>query len=256
MSDPGTETPRPGQVFDVLLEVQDLDTAIGQLHHRRLVLPERLALGAAEADLARVRAGLDASGARRGELGSRLADLEGQAATMSARSKAIEDRMYADRGAASRDLQAMSDEVRHLGQRRSELEDQELEVMEELEPVDAELAILEARRGELDQSIGELRVALAAAESVIDAEVAALEPTRAAAAALLPADLADLYERLRAHLKGTGAARLIGHHCDGCHLELSPVEVDRIWSLPADAVVTCESCGRILVRTSAPPNRS
>ena len=48
---------------------------------------------------------------------------------------------------------------------------------------------------------------------------------------------------------GTGAARLIGQHCDGCHLELSAVEVERIRAATPDAVVTCEQCGRILVPT-------
>ena len=62
-----------------------------------------------------------------------------------------------------------------------------------------------------------------------------------------PTALADRYETLRARLKGTGAARLVGSHCDGCHLELSSVEVEKIRALPPGEVATCEQCGRILV---------
>ena len=65
----------------------------------------------------------------------------------------------------------------------------------------------------------------------------------------LPPALSERYEALRARLKGTGAARLVGHRCSGCHLELSPVEVDRIRAMSADTVVTCDQCGRILVPT-------
>jgi predicted nucleic acid-binding Zn-ribbon protein len=72
---------------------------------------------------------------------------------------------------------------------------------------------------------------------------------RAAEAAQLPAALADRYEGLRTRLKGTGAARLIGHRCDGCHLELSSAEVERIRATTPDSVVTCDQCGRILVPT-------
>jgi predicted nucleic acid-binding Zn-ribbon protein len=54
---------------------------------------------------------------------------------------------------------------------------------------------------------------------------------------------------LRTRLKGTGAARLIGHRCDGCHLELSSAEVERIRATTPDSVVTCDQCGRILVPT-------
>ena len=63
----------------------------------------------------------------------------------------------------------------------------------------------------------------------------------------LPTALSDRYETLRARLKGTGAARLVGSHCDGCHLELGSVEVEKIRALPPGEVATCEQCGRILV---------
>jgi predicted nucleic acid-binding Zn-ribbon protein len=42
-------------------------------------------------------------------------------------------------------------------------------------------------------------------------------------------------------------ARLVGNHCDGCHLTLPAMELDRIRHLPEDELVTCEQCGRILV---------
>jgi predicted nucleic acid-binding Zn-ribbon protein len=81
----------------------------------------------------------------------------------------------------------------------------------------------------------------------IDAALGEAVGARATEASLLPTALADRYEALRARLKGTGAARLVGSHCDGCHLELSSVEVEKIRALPPGEVATCEQCGRILV---------
>ncbi len=81
----------------------------------------------------------------------------------------------------------------------------------------------------------------------IDAALAEAVGTRNSEAALLPTALSDRYETLRARLKGTGAARLVGSHCDGCHLELSSGEVEKIRALPPGEVATCEQCGRILV---------
>jgi hypothetical protein len=72
---------------------------------------------------------------------------------------------------------------------------------------------------------------------------------RATEAALLPAALADRYEVLRQRLKGSGVARLVGHQCGGCHLELSSGEIERIKAQSPDTVVTCDQCGRILVPT-------
>jgi predicted nucleic acid-binding Zn-ribbon protein len=43
-------------------------------------------------------------------------------------------------------------------------------------------------------------------------------------------------------------ARLVGNHCDGCHLTLPSMELDRIRHAPETEVFTCDQCGRILVR--------
>jgi hypothetical protein len=60
-------------------------------------------------------------------------------------------------------------------------------------------------------------------------------------------DLLARYEQLRSKLGGTGAARLVGASCSGCHLTLSSMELDRVRKAASDAVITCEQCGRILV---------
>jgi predicted nucleic acid-binding Zn-ribbon protein len=56
------------------------------------------------------------------------------------------------------------------------------------------------------------------------------------------------YERLRERFGGVAVAQLVGPTCQGCHLQLSAVELDRIRRLDADEVVYCEACGRLLVR--------
>ena len=64
----------------------------------------------------------------------------------------------------------------------------------------------------------------------------------------MPEDLWPEYDRLRAALGGVAVARLVNGTCQGCHLRLSAVEVDRIRKLSPDEPVHCEECGRLLVR--------
>ncbi len=234
-------------VLEHLLTVQDLDTSITQLQHRRDALAETLGLRAVETELAALESQRADTAARRASLASTQQGLEEQIATLTERRDGIEKRMFAATGSAARDLQAMSEEVRHLTERRAELEEQQLEAMLDQDPVDAELAGLRDRMAPLEQQAEELRHRLSAAQLEIDTEIAAASGTRAAEAALVPTSLSDRYETLRARLKGTGAARLVGSHCDGCHLELSSVEVEKIRALPPGEVATCEQCGRILV---------
>jgi predicted nucleic acid-binding Zn-ribbon protein len=96
----------------------------------------------------------------------------------------------------------------------------------------------------------ELSAAVQKIDAEIDRELVELAERRRSEAHRLPEALARRYEDLRSRLGGTGAARLVGDRCDGCHLTLPAMEVDRIRHLPPDAVVTCDQCGRILIRAS------
>lgn len=234
-----------------LLHLQDLDTAITQLQHRRAALPERQQLGEVTAALAELGRRLAEVGGARDDLARQQARLEEQLASAASRRHTIEQRMYAARGAASRDLQAMDEEIRQLQHRSEEMEDAELELMVALEPLDAEVTTLEGERQRLEAAAASLRDTLAASEGAIDRELAAQEAARRVAADEVPSGLRERYEALRTRLGGTGAARLVGNRCSGCHLELPAMEVDRIHRLPPGAVVTCEQCGRILVPQAA-----
>jgi predicted nucleic acid-binding Zn-ribbon protein len=230
-----------------LLAVQDLDTSITQMEHRRDALPEISGLAAIESELAGLEAARSDASARKAVLAATQAHLEEQIAAITERRDLVEKRLYAATGSSGRDLQAMSEEVKHLSQRRAELEEQELVVMVDQDPIDAELTALRERMAPLEARAVELRSEVETEQLEIDASLAAAAGTRAAEAAQLPTALSDRYETLRARLKGTGAARLIRSHCDGCHLELSSVEVERIRALPPGEIATCEQCGRILV---------
>jgi uncharacterized protein len=72
---------------------------------------------------------------------------------------------------------------------------------------------------------------------------------RAAVAAQEPADLIDLYEKLRVQHGGVGAAALRRGQCQGCHLTLNTVDLNAIRAAAPDEVLRCEECRRILVRT-------
>jgi uncharacterized protein len=235
------------EVLDHLLAVQDLDTSITQLQHRRDALGETMGLVPVEAQLRSLEIEEADAAARRGALVATQKELEEQIAGITERRGAIEQRMYAATSSSGRDLQAMNEEVRHLTDRRAQLEEQELEVMLDQEPIDAELRSLGERKAPLERQVDELRGQVAEQQRAIDAELATAIGSRAQEAALLPTALADRYETLRARLKGTGAARLIKNRCDGCHLELSSVEVEKIRALPPGEIATCEQCGRILV---------
>jgi predicted nucleic acid-binding Zn-ribbon protein len=234
--------------LDALVALQDADTAIDQLRHRRSRLPERGELTAVERDAERLRGEAHGLAEGRDEIAGRQSTLEAELEATEARAASVNRRLYGGEVSASRELQALVADVEALQARASALEDQVLELMEERQPLESRLSELSAQLAGLEDRRQAASSQLASAESAIGREVEEVQRRRTGLAAAVPADLLDTYDRLRDRLGGVAVARLIGNHCDGCHLTLPAMELDRIRHLPGTEVVTCDQCGRILVR--------
>jgi hypothetical protein len=233
--------------FDLLLEVQQHDTAIDQLRHRIEALPERTELREVhrrQAELAAAMAGVQAEV---DDLAARQKALEEQIAGAAHRRHEIVQRMESGDVSSSRDLQAMDHEVHQLEARQATLEEEELALLEEEEPLDQLLAGHQEASAALLGDAVRLEGTIVQMEQEIRRELGVQEEQREALAAGLPEELAQRYETLRSRLGGVGAARLVGDHCDGCHLVLSSVELERIRRLPPGELTTCPECDRILV---------
>ncbi|RHA37544.1 zinc ribbon domain-containing protein [Cellulomonas rhizosphaerae] len=230
-----------------LLDVQALDTRLDQLAHKRRTLPELARLAELDSQLDDLHTALVTSQTAVSDLRREVAKAEADVEQV--RSRAARDQARLDSGQGSpKDLQAIQHELETLGRRQSNLEEVELEVMERLEAHETALAevtvahdALVARRSEV---VGERDAAFAE----IDAEIATVGGERSGQANGLDAALVTLYERLRGQLGGSGAAALRGRRCEGCRLELNPLDLDVIKKKSDDTVVRCEECGRILVR--------
>lgn len=237
-----------GSVSDLasLLTLQRVDTAIDQGRHRRSHLPEATAAKAA-------RDTLRAAEARLAELTTTMASEEAEQAGHERRIEEYNARIIEiDRRtkivSVLKELQALSTERDGLVARRSDAEDHELEVMERLESLTAEHDALNVVLAEARAADDAATIALAEAQVAVDADIARLIDERAVAVAQVPAALLATYESMRPKLGGVAVAEIDHGHCTGCRLQLPASEIDRIKHQAADEFVTCEQCGRILVR--------
>lgn len=230
-----------------LLDVQVHDSRLDQLRHRLETLPERARLAAVEDQLARLATATTEVAGRHHELRRDQQRLEDEIATVEVKRTKANDQLYSG-GSDVKLLRDLQDEVASLGRRISALEDDELEIMERLEPIEAELAGLEAQRAALDEQAASALAALAEAEAAIAAEQAEVETARAAAVAGIDDDALAQYEQARRGLGGVAVARLEGSTCGACHVTLSAVELDRLRHLPPNETLRCEECNRFLVR--------
>jgi predicted nucleic acid-binding Zn-ribbon protein len=234
--------------WDALLSVQEHDTTLDQLTHKRRTMPARAELEAAMAELAKLEQRAAEVEATRHELARAQQRLEDDISAISDKAAQHDKTLYSGTVGNPRELQAMQDEIASLKRRISQLEDQELELMEQIEPLDADLARLAAERAALDERATGLRAQIAEDEVSIDEQLATVRSERDALVAGVEPELLAEYEQLRPHSGGIAIARLVNGSCGGCHLGLSAVEIDRIKKLPPEAIVHCEECGRLLAR--------
>jgi predicted nucleic acid-binding Zn-ribbon protein len=234
--------------WEQLLEVQGLDTTLDQLDHRLRSLPERHALEEVRVQKAELADQIEARQRRRADLVRSQRRLEDEIASFGTKRDHSHALLYGGTVNSPKELNALQGEITGIDRRVGALEDEILQIMELLEPVDNDLAALAAQDAALDAQLAELQRSLDDAERDIRSEHDATTAARAEVVGGVDAGLVGQYEKARHNLGGVAVARLIGSRCDGCHLGLSAVEIDRIKHLPLDEPVTCEECGRFLVR--------
>ena len=231
-----------------LLDLQANDTAADQLRHRRKALPERAALVELDRKEAALRAEVAEPQAERDGLAREQKRLEDEIAMVEGKAAHVEKQLYDGSMTSPKEAQALQADLESLKRRQGSLEDEVIELMERIEPLDEQLAASLVSFAAIDAERDALKSSLAAAEAVVDEE---LEQTTAARQALVdavPATLIAEYERIRGGEGGIGVARLQGSTCLGCHISLAAAEVDVMKRLPADELAYCPDCGRLLVR--------
>jgi predicted nucleic acid-binding Zn-ribbon protein len=233
--------------LDTLLALQERDTTLDRLRHRRATLPERAALAEADARLRDVAPHLAEVRARRDDLAREERRLDDEAGALEERALETEKRLYSGEISSPRELQAMQADIEQLRRHRSSVEDDELALMEQREALDAEVAAFEAQMADIESGVEEQRAALAEQERVIDGEIAQETTARDGLVRDVAPELLAVYERCRAQARGVGAARLVGRTCQGCHLDIPATEAERIKRAPEGTVAHCDNCGCILV---------
>lgn len=236
------------EAYEHILHIQSLDLSLAQLRHRVANHPERAALAEIEDGLTKHDAAAAVVIEKKHELERIQKRLEDEVAVIEDKRKNIDGKLYGGEVTASKELLALQDEAASLLGRQNQTEEQNLEIMEQIEEVDGDLSGLTDTRAALEARKADGEATLAAALSELETEIGTLESQRAEAASNANQELLSSYEGLRAEFDNQPVARLVGSSCDGCHIQLSAVAVDRIGKMPEDAVVNCEECGRLLVR--------
>ncbi len=241
----------PPEVQLQLIELQGHDSALARLEQRRRTLPQLAQLEALERRLAQLSDEIVRAETELSDIAREQRKVENDVDVVASRMERDQQRLDKGQVGSPRELENLQHELVSLARRKGHLEDEVLERMEVREAVELRLVAL---RREREQLTGEREVAESLRDEAwqeIDAEAERERAARVELAPRIPEDLTALYERIRASAAGVGAAILHRGRCEGCHLSLGQADLDRLRKAPADEVVRCEECRRILVRPAA-----
>ncbi|MGO3146935.1 MAG: zinc ribbon domain-containing protein [Leucobacter sp.] len=233
----------------LLLDLQQLDHQIARMRKKHEQLPERAEHAALESEREQVKnTYMDAQrelDTRRLELGRIESDVE-----------VVEQRLKRDHeliavSTSSKEAVSLQAEIDTLNQRKSALEDRELEAMEVAEAAEGVLKDAERVLAGVNERRDAISDRINAAEGEIESERAHVLTEREGIAAEVQGDLLALYETTRAKV-GIGAARLNGTVSEASGMALTPAEMSGIRATAPDEIVLCPGTGAILVRDTEP----
>jgi len=234
--------------LESLITVQELDTHLDQLAHRRVNLPEHSALEQLALEQGDVDKSLAKTSAERHVLEREQKRFEDEVGSIESKIAADNDRMYNTGITSPKELSALQDELAGLARRQEVVEDQILELMEQIEPLTADVVSRENRLAEIETERGRNEAGVTVAEAEIDAEISAIVLQRDDHRAEVRESLVGRYDKLRATSRdGVVIGRMDDGRCSACGLRLSSMFIDEAKHSENPELMQCEECGVLLV---------
>jgi len=218
------------QEIDIQIETdeQTLDRFASQLGENQVVIRAQKELASAQQHLEELR---------KQQLSKEweIDDLTNKTAT-------AEEQMYSGRVTNPKELTSLQQEVGILKAQRGKLEDEVLEIMEQIELAEANLASKDGELKKVEAEWQDQQQQLAANIEQLKATLSELKHKRQQFLSQIDPQTIELYLELKKH-KGIAVARVEQGICRGCQISLSASELQRA---RAGDMVQCSSCGRIL----------
>jgi predicted nucleic acid-binding Zn-ribbon protein len=154
----------------------------------------------------------------------------------------VEEELYSGRVRNPKELTDLQHEVDSLKSKRSKLEDQALEVMEQVELATKTVTNLDSELKRLETEWQNQQQNLSTEAEQLKTAIAETKHRRELLAGDIDPQAVEIYQELK-RLRGTAVARVEQGICRGCRISLPVTELQQVRS---GNLIRCSSCGRIL----------
>jgi len=225
----------------LVIHLQDLDNRIGELQREIGALPKHIAVieRTLEAHLRKLEADQAA-------LAANQRDRKSQDTVIQVQNQKISHLKEQMMGAKTNDqYRAFQKEIEFCEKDIRKAEDRVLTLMEESEPLEANVKIAQVALQEEKRKVESEKQEARQRTSADQQALVALRADRESVVADVKPGVYSSYERLRAKRRGLAVAEAIDGRCSACHMALR-LQFYQELRISTDDVMFCESCGRIL----------
>jgi predicted nucleic acid-binding Zn-ribbon protein len=195
-------------------------------------------------DLIRAREAVVETEGHLAELRRQLRALELEIGGLNDKLKKNQEQLYGGRIRNPKELKGLQEEATALRRRRSELEDEQLEIMIAIEEEEAELAERQARLRQIEGTWRVEQATLLHEKQQLEQDLADLEEQRGAMRARLGAADLTLYDDLRRQSGGVAVVLLKQGICQACGVDV-PISAARAVER-GEGMHYCPVCSRLL----------
>jgi predicted nucleic acid-binding Zn-ribbon protein len=229
------------QQMSLLRELQAIDSYIDRLRQ------ELNQLDSGE----RIRAKLEQTRQRMEDIKQRYEASYAAAAEQERRLQELDERirrteaeLYSGRVTNPRELQLMQQEIENAKKTRDELDLQMLQLWETLETMKRDIDASERDLRQIERFYEAHMEDYRQRKAALEGEIAFNEQEREKLAQQIDPEVRQRYQTLRERLGGIAVAVVEQKACSVCHTLLTPYTLKRLET--EAALITCESCGRLL----------
>lgn len=150
----------------------------------------------------------------------------------------------------NKEFQAIGREISAARKQTTELEEQILQKITQIEELTGDIATRSANLAEMEQNVEQRRqeklTAIAAIQQDVDADIT----RRDVITKTLPASLLKRYNSLRGQRRGQAVAIARDGYCLGCNMNLPPQLYNSLFR--GDELISCPHCQRVLILKQQP----
>ncbi len=237
-------------LLDPLLDIQKLDLACDAARSRSEKFSERASVPILIARLAEIDARKAKAASERTAIQAEEEALGIEVSQVVRDIESAEVERYSGKRFDQDEAAAHNESQRELRERKETIEDREMELLESLEEVDAQIQSEQSARETNRVEATRVDEAIRDMEAKVAKELDGLVNERSGLTSSIPVPVLKAYDRVRAqpNAGGRGAARLSDSRCGACQIKLPSHEKAKMLAEPEDALIQCPQCRRILVR--------